>query len=414
MEQVSLSIINLRVNSEIARQLSQTHIDLNPDFQRAYESWTPKMKTRFIESMLLKRATNPIWTVHNPDNKSEDVLDGKHRLTTALKYLNNEFTLDNSLQTLDITKYIGKYFKDLSDDDQNNIRNYTFYINKLDSSYRDDEKLQEMFEILNSSSKPLNKHEIYKPLFKHFYKFLEQFSDQFYNTVLYPKTNSTRGEIETELTKILALSEEKLPTSFVSINDLYEKWQITNLGEHKEDIELALKNKSDTFKEIITRAKKYMDKFYEEELFTDKSKSMSIIYTAIITRCTAHIKNPAVFNRHMESLISQFRKDILVDNLQQILECSSRNAVFQKKLIEKIDIIIKNELGIKLEPRLFSKEDISKKLEEQNNICTLCQKEIKKSISKYEGDHIIPWAAGGKTEYSNLQVVHAKCHRVKK
>jgi hypothetical protein len=43
--------------------------------------------------MLIGRAMNPIWTVYNDEEDSEEVLDGMHRLTTALSFLNNEFCI---------------------------------------------------------------------------------------------------------------------------------------------------------------------------------------------------------------------------------------------------------------------------------------------------------------------------------
>ena len=168
MENISLSIINLRTNKETAMAASQVFIDKSPDFQRCYEAWDDKLRTRFIESMLLNRATNPIWTVLNDDDECEEILDGMHRITTALSFLNNEFSINkNYLLTLDGEQYHKKKFQDLNPDDKAKIRNYSFVFNKLDSTYRNDRnKLRDMYEILNRSSKTLTDYELFQDINK--------------------------------------------------------------------------------------------------------------------------------------------------------------------------------------------------------------------------------------------------------
>jgi len=164
MENLSLSIINLRTNRETALAADQIYLNKSPDFQRLYEAWDDKLRTRFIESLLLNRATNPIWTVLNDENDSEEILDGMHRITTALSFLNNEFAINKTyLLSLDQEEYNKKCFNDLRTDDKAKIRNYNFIFNKLDSSYRKDlNKLKDMYEILNRSSKTLNDYEFNK------------------------------------------------------------------------------------------------------------------------------------------------------------------------------------------------------------------------------------------------------------
>ena len=110
MENISLSIINLRVNKETALTSNQTFLNKSPSFQRSYEAWDDKLKTRLIETILLKRAMNPIWTVLNDVDESEEILDGMHRLTTALSFLNNEFCLNKQyFTTLNSDLYNKKY-----------------------------------------------------------------------------------------------------------------------------------------------------------------------------------------------------------------------------------------------------------------------------------------------------------------
>ena len=70
MSNIPLSIINLRTNKETAFATNQIYINKNPDFQREYEAWDEKFKTRFIETILIGRAINPIWTILKPDEDS--------------------------------------------------------------------------------------------------------------------------------------------------------------------------------------------------------------------------------------------------------------------------------------------------------------------------------------------------------
>jgi len=410
--QINLSMINMQTSLEHAIGSNLTYINLNPDFQRDYEAWNEKMKTRFIESILLSRAMNPIWTVENSDDGSHEVLDGKHRLTTAIKFLNNEFALGDSLTTLDSQNYKGKRFSDLSQVDKNKIRNYNFTFNHLDSSYKEDtDKLMDMYEVLNASSKPLNKHEFHKPIYGGFYELISLNKERWFKTPIFPKDKDTRGNLSTQLTKILALSEESLPYSFTSFSDIVTKWEAKNLGNSRAQVDTCIQEKGAAYKERLDKIKKYMDRYIEEGLFLQENQD-PIATIIIVTRTVALIKKDPVFSRHIENLKAAFNREIFEGSIQEKLGCASRNAMFQKKMIHKIDSIIMEEIGEHPEPRLFSPEIIVAKLVEQKRVCPLCNLPIL-AHQKYEGDHIIPWSQKGRTVAENCQVVHRKCHKQK-
>lgn len=61
--------------------------------------------------------------------------------------------------------------------------------------------------------------------------------------------------------------------------------------------------------------------------------------------------------------------------------------------------------------RAFTEGMKLKKYTEQKGICPCCGEHF--DYSKMEGDHITPWSEGGKTEYSNLQMLCKKCNRTK-
>ena len=184
MEQLPLSVINLRINKENALAANLTFLNSSPEFQRNYDAWDDTLKTRFIESILLGRATNPIWTILNENDNSEEILDGMHRIKTSIGFLNNNFKLIGKYFTfLKSENYNNKYFKELNFTEQQKIRSYIFIFNKLDSSYKNDpNKLRDMYEILNRSSRTLNDYEFNKVLFDPLYDIIKFFKNEFIKT----------------------------------------------------------------------------------------------------------------------------------------------------------------------------------------------------------------------------------------
>ena len=59
--------------------------------------------------------------------------------------------------------------------------------------------------------------------------------------------------------------------------------------------------------------------------------------------------------------------------------------------------------------RKFPPHEINRILDAQDGKCALCGHKIL-SWQKFDRDHIIPLAAGGLDEISNLQIVHHSCH----
>jgi len=416
MEQLSLSIINLRTNKETALAAQQIYLNKSPFFQRSYEAWDDKLRTRFVESIILNRATNPIWTVLNDTDESEEVLDGMHRITTALAFLNNEFAINKTyLLTLDKEKYGKRAFKDLEADDRAKIRNYNFTFNKLDSSYRTDlNKLKDMYEILNRSSRTLNDYEFNKVILGPFYDIIREHKDAFLQSRFFDRIRDSRGSVETDMIEMLALADS-LPKCWSSINQLKEEWIVENVGESFESVENYVEDHREELHHKLAFLCKIISDFFQSKLFCDNSKQFRnefLCYKFIVARCCYVVPNYATFNRILPSIISEFRQEVLIDDIQTKLECTSRSGVFQRRLMERIDAILEKEVNAEGSARRFTKRAIDDKLEEQGHACPLCHLAIGPA-DKYEGDHIVPWTAGGKTVAENLQVVHRRCHQLK-
>jgi Protein of unknown function DUF262/HNH endonuclease len=416
MENVSLSIVNLRSKRETALATNQIFLNKDPFFQRPYEAWDDKLRTRFIESIILNRATNPIWVVLNDDDNSEEILDGKHRITTALAFFNNDFCIQAThFMILEKDQFNKKFYKDLDPSDQAKIRNYNFTFNKLDSSYRNDgNKLQDMYYILNRSSITLNNYEFNKVILKPFYDIISTCKDEFNKTQFFNAVKDARGNVDSNIIEMFALSHE-LPSFWSSVAKLTDDWVKENLGQTSEHVQQYIQENTSMIEQKMKFMVKIISDFYQKNLFsTDKKtfKKFYLPYKFVVSRCCFFIKDYALFNRISSSLIQKLLADVLVDNIQSKLECATRNATFQRKMIEEIDKIIQSELNQEGATRRFSKKMIQDKLIEQKNMCPHCNLLIKED-DKYDGDHIIPWTAGGKTLPENLQVLHHRCHQLK-
>lgn len=414
MTTLNLSMINVRINKETALAMNQIFINKQPDFQREYDAWDDKLKTRFVETMLIGRAMNPIWTILNSDENSEEILDGMHRITTATDFLNNKFKLNDKYITCEeYKKYNKKTFSEFEPDDQAKIRNYNFIFNNLDSSYRTDiNKRKDMYEILNRSSKTLNEFEFNKVLYNPFFDLISEYKDKFNDFIKKP---DKRGEIEMEIIGCIVLSSN-LPKSWSSLNNLINNYLKENIGETEERVNNFLETKTEEIKNKLDLLSKIINRFVEENIISNDRRSFNKLYVPykfMICRLYFKLRDISIFNRHIENILVDFKHEILEQDIQHILDCRSRNAIFQRKLINFIDEIIDRHYDKKdvNNNRLFSKQMISDKLLEQYNKCNLCGCSL--SDKKYEGDHIKKWCDGGKTNKSNLQVLCKPCHRKK-
>lgn len=411
MTSIPLSIVNLRTKRETAIAANQVYINKNPDFQREYEAWDDKLKTRFIETMLIGRAMNPIWTIDNPEDESEEILDGMHRISTALDYLNNKFEINEKYLTCLDSSYKKKKFENLSPDDKTKLRNYNFTFNLLDSSYRSDvNKRRDMYEILNRSSRTLNDFEFNKVLYYPFYEYISGFKEQF--NVFFNKRNC-RGEIESEIIDMLILSED-LPNSWGSINVLRKNWNDKTLGSTEESVKIFMSEKISSIKSKIDFSLKIIQFFNEKNIFSKNKKlfnKLYFVYKCLICRSVFKFSDNSTFNKYKNIIIPIFEKEFLTIDIQEKLNCLSRNALFQRKLIccidHNIDIVYNPKLPENR--RFFSKSEQNTKLIEQGNVCNKC----KKAKDKYESDHIIEWSKGGLTTMENLQVLCIPCHQNK-
>ena len=398
-----------RTNRTNAENDQEAYLELNAWFQRG-EVWKDDMKVRLIETILLGYALNPIWVIIKEDKDEELVLDGKQRLTTICDFMNNEFVLTDIIST-ELKELVGKNYRDFPGNIKSKIRDYEISVNKYGPELlQNKDKLMDIYMRLNHSSVQLNKFELMKPIYDVFYTSLNDYKDDFFKSPIYLTAKSERGNIESFMIQLLALTEKVLPSSFSSLTNLTDKWIEVNLGLTISSVEKALNEKSKHWKNMLDFVKHIMNKFDEQQLLV-KKKDKKLINVVLITRCAAMIRDKSLFNRHLTNIGIVFKK-IIEKDIQELVGCKDKNAKYQQRLINLIDETIQIELGEKL-PRYFTQELKLQKLEKQNGKCAICKESIDIQNDTYEGDHIKPWSLGGDTVMDNLQVLHTRCHQIK-
>lgn len=148
---------------ELYRKYKANKLILEVDFQRKYV-WSPKQQCELIESILMGLPL-PIFYFKQQDDAKYVVVDGKQRLSTLFKFLENKIVLKN----LKILKFLdGKGYIDLVDDlgiYQSQLEDYQVYSHVI-LPPTPDKVLFDIFDRVNRGGTKLNKQEIRHALYQ--------------------------------------------------------------------------------------------------------------------------------------------------------------------------------------------------------------------------------------------------------
>lgn len=147
--------------------------DYQPPYQRNYV-WDDEKATYFIESILLGTEIPPL--VYFVSSGKTEIVDGRQRYQTILRFINNQFKLKKSgLQKLENIGIAGKLFKDLDEgtDSTTNLRElfwdtklriiiFSFHSQEGITEEIEDVVKKEIFQRYNSGITPLKQTEIAK------------------------------------------------------------------------------------------------------------------------------------------------------------------------------------------------------------------------------------------------------------
>ncbi len=340
----------------------------DPDYQRNYV-WDDDKATYFIESILLGTEIPPIIYFRN--GEKIEIIDGRQRYQTILRFIKDEFKLRNSgLHKLNAIGITSKYFKEIGDlkdifwDTKLRIIEFSFHTK---SSTEDMEEMEdivkkEIFKRYNSGITPLKPTEIDKATY---------LKDDL-NTYIRKKLTDDRvlfGEItdlfyfeqiniEVILKKIRQLLvQHKIPIKYYAVKKdiiisqyyeaLYSKIEETNVEDiffkfiEKINILKRIKDEfKSTFKfnRLISECVFWALSVIEENEFT-----LNNIDDGFITNLVAYIDNN---KSSFEMVRSSFSKEL-----------QNRYAVTAKYFEENIDISFDNYIATSQEFKNKNKKD---------------------------------------------------------
>lgn len=150
---------------ELKRRYDRGNICLDPDFQRN-DVWNTRQKSELIESVVMGIPLPLIYLAETMEGKLI-IVDGRQRLTTFFKYMNNEFALSG----LKIMKELnGCRFRDLEKDEKKRmyaaeIEDFQLVIQII--KYPTPDRVRfDIFDRVNRGGTPLNNQEMRNALYQ--------------------------------------------------------------------------------------------------------------------------------------------------------------------------------------------------------------------------------------------------------
>ena len=130
---------------------------VRPKFQRNLV-WTDKQRSYLIDSILNGFPIPELYIQEKVDSTGKTmfiVVDGQQRITSFLKFIDNEFPLDRN-ETSD--EWADLYFNDLSPDNKKKFYGYKFIVRELPDM--DESELRSIFKRINKNNVALNSQEL--------------------------------------------------------------------------------------------------------------------------------------------------------------------------------------------------------------------------------------------------------------
>ena len=346
-------------------------IDYNPYYQRKYV-WDNAKATYFIESILIGTEIPPL-ILFETDNKME-VIDGRQRFETIMRFYQNEFALMKN--GLNLLKFLErKNFDDLENELKElfidtRIRIIKFSL--VDERRLDEKNLdmlkKEIFRRYNSGITPLKRVEIEKAIYindeptKFFRNHLKKNKNLFTNiaTLFSAETDLLKLDKNVTLEKLLQeirflLICTKMPISSTRQKELFEVYY-NRFSEDNHDTVFIFKNFIQKIKYLL-QIKKY---FESHELKVSRYAFETLYWILSIFENEKQDINKILSENFLEGLIIFFKSnyDTFIDDSSSFLysQFMKRYNIIANYFANKFDISFNIYISSNPEFRIKLKE----------------------------------------------------------
>lgn len=206
--------------------LDRKELIVNSDYQRGSGIWPVGPSSYFIDTILEKFPFPKIYMYEFLDKTNrglrKEIVDGQQRIGTIRRFFNGDFAIGGE------SKFSGKKFADLDDDEQDAFLSYPVSVDVVRSATRSE--ILQMFRRMNAFTLPLNeaekRHSGYQGKFKWFINDVSDELNEFFIEFGVFKSRQIVRMADAALISdcILSIQRGVISTGPKDLNNLYKKF----------------------------------------------------------------------------------------------------------------------------------------------------------------------------------------------